>query len=77
MTDKVFISKENLEKALSFKERKDVGFFTSIFIVIWLISLIPFVFGIVFCSLLILLSCIPFYFIDQFIIRRIKNAETK
>ena len=31
MTDKVFISKENLEKALSFKEKKDVGFFTSIF----------------------------------------------
>ena len=30
MTDKVFISKENLEKALSFKEKKDVGFFTSI-----------------------------------------------
>ena len=26
MTDKVFISKENLEKALSFKEKKDVGF---------------------------------------------------
>ena len=42
MTDKVFISKENLEKALSFKEKKDVGFFTSIFIVIWLITLIPF-----------------------------------
>ena len=77
MTDKVFISKENLEKALSFKERIYVGFFTSIFIVIWLISLIPFVFGIVFCSLLILLSCIPFYFIDQFIIRRIKNAKTE
>ena len=34
MTDKVFISKENLEKALSFKEKKDVGFFTSIFIVL-------------------------------------------
>ena len=77
MTDKVFISKENLEKALSFKERKDVGFFTSIFIVIWLISLIPFLFGIVFCSLLILLSCIPFYFIDQLIIRRIKDAKTE
>jgi hypothetical protein len=77
MTDKVFISKENLEKALSFKERKDVGFFTSIFIVIWLIALIPFIFGIIFCTLLILLSCIPFYFIDQFIIRRIKNAKTE
>ena len=77
MTDKVFISKENLEKAVSFKVRNDVWFFTSIFIVIWLISLIPFVFGIVFCSLLILLSCIPFYFIDQFIIRRIKNAKTE
>ena len=33
MTDKVFISKENLEKALSFKERKDVGFFTSILLI--------------------------------------------
>jgi uncharacterized membrane protein len=77
MTDKVFISKENLEKALSFKEKKDVGFFTSIFIVIWLIALIPFIFGIIFCSLLVLLSSIPFYFIDQFIIRRIKNAKTE
>jgi len=77
MTDKVFISKENLQKALSFKEKKDVGFFTSICMIIWLLSLIPFIFGIVFCSLLILLFSVPFYFIDQFIIRRIKNAKTK
>ena len=48
MTDKVFISKENLQKALSFKEKKDVGFFTSICMIIWLLSLIPFIFGIVF-----------------------------
>ena len=26
MTDKVFISKENLEKALSFKRKKTLGF---------------------------------------------------
>jgi hypothetical protein len=77
MTDKVFISKENLEKALSFKEKKDVGFFTSICIIIWLICLIPFVFGIILFSLLILLLSVPFYFIDQFIIRSIKSGKTK
>lgn len=71
MTDKLFISKENLEKALELKEKNKVGFFTGICIVIWLICLIPFITGIIFISLIILLISIPFYSIDQFIFRRI------
>jgi len=73
MTDKLFISKENLEKALDIKEKSKVGFFTSICIILWLICLFPFVMGIIFTSLLILLFTMPFYLMDQFILRRTRK----
>jgi len=76
MTDKVFVTKENLEKALNFKEKNKVGIFTSICIVIWLICLLPFFVGIMFTSLLMLLFAIPFYAIDQLLLRSLKNAKT-
>tara|TARA_B100000745_G_C19844532_1_gene280134 strand:+ start:64 stop:294 length:231 start_codon:yes stop_codon:yes gene_type:complete len=75
MTDKIFVTKENLEKALSFKEKNKVGLFTSICIVIWLICLFPFFAGIIFTSLLMLLFAIPFYAIDQLLHRSSNNAK--
>ena len=77
MTDKVFVTKENLEKALNFKEKNKVGVFTSICIVIWLICLFPFFMGIIFTSLLMLLFAIPFYTMDQLLHRSFKNAKNK
>ena len=77
MTDKVFITKENLEKAFTFKEKNKVGFFTSICVVSWLICLLPFFIGIIFTSLLMLLFAIPFYTIDQLLHRSFKNAKNK
>ena len=74
MTDKVFVTKENLQKALEIKEKGKVGFFTSICGVIWLIALFPFFMGIILISLLMLLFTIPFYAIDQLIIRSTNNA---
>ncbi len=74
MTDKVFVTKENLQKALEIKEKGKVGFFTSICGVIWLIALFPFFMGIILISLLMLLFTIPFYAIDQLIIRSTDNA---
>ena len=76
MTDKVFVTKENLQKALDMKEKSKVGFFTSVCIVLWLIVLFPFFAGIMFTSLLMLLFAIPFYAIDQLLLRRLKNAKT-
>ena len=70
MTDKVFVTKENLQKALDMKEKSKVGFFTSVCIVLWLIVLFPFFAGIILTSLLMLLLAIPFYAIDQLFIRR-------
>ena len=74
MVDKVFVTKENLQKALDMKEKRKVGFFTSICAVIWLIILFPFFVGIIFTSLLMLLFTIPFYAIDQLILRSTNNA---
>ena len=74
MTDKVFVTKENLKKALDMKEKSKVGFFTSICAVLWLIALFPFFAGIIMTSLLMLLFTIPLYALDQLIIRSTKNA---
>ena len=74
MTDKVFVTKENLQKALDMKEKSKVGFFTSICGVLWLIASFPFFVGIIFISLLMLLFTIPFYAIDQLILRSTNNA---
>jgi len=74
MVDKVFVTKENLQKALDMKEKSKVGFFTSICAVIWLIILFPFFVGIILTSLLMFLFTIPFYAIDQLILRSTNNA---
>ena len=76
MTDKVYVTKENLEKMINTtnkKKPKEVGLFTSCFIVIWIITLLPFIFGCLFTSLFILLVGVPFYYIDQLFIRRNNN----
>ena len=75
MTDKVFVTKENLQKALDMKEKSKVGFFTSICIVLWLIALFPFFAGIILTSLLMLLFALPLYALDQLFIRRIKKWQ--
>ena len=79
MTDKVYVTKENLENMINStisKKPNNVGLFTSCFIIIWLITLVPFIFGCLLISLFILLCGIPFYYIDQLFVRRKNNAET-
>ena len=74
MTDKVFVTKENLQKALDLKQKNKVGYLTSMCAVLWLITLFPFICGIILASLLMFLFTIPFYAIDQLITRSNDNA---
>ena len=74
MTDKVFVTKENLQKALDLKQKNKVGYLTSMCAVLWLITLFPFICGIILASLLMFLFTIPFYAIDQLITRSTDNA---
>ena len=74
MTDKVFVTKENLQKALDLKQKNKVGYLTSMCAVLWLITLFPFICGIILASLLMFLFTIPFYAIDLLITRSNDNA---
>ena len=78
MAEKIYVTKENLENMINTtirKKPKEVGLFTSCFIVIWIITLLPFIFGCLLTSLFILLVGVPFYYIDQLFVRRKINAE--
>ena len=78
MTDKVFITKENLENMINStikRKPNNIGVFTACFLAVWCIAMLPFIFGCVLTSLFILLLGIPFYYIDQLFIRRKNNAE--
>ena len=74
MVDKVFVTKENLQKALDIKQKSKVGILTTMCAVLWLIILMPFICGIILSSLFMLLFTIPFYAIDQLIMRSTNNA---
>ena len=79
MTDKIFVTKENLEKLIDNTIKKTptkVGPFSMMFFTMWMLSLVPWMVGGMLSSLAILLCAIPFYYIEQLFMRRKNNAET-
>ena len=80
MTDKVYVTKENLENVINTtikKTQNTAGIFSMMFVVIWLFILAILSMALVICSLAILFCAIPFYYIEQLFQRRKNNATTE